>query len=323
MKIAILDDWFDTLRTLPCFAKLEGHDVTVHTDHTEDVDILAKRLADTEALVLFRERTPVTAALVERLPRLRLISQRGVHPHIDLEACTRNGILLCSKKGPGAPNVAAAEHTFALILNALREIPAEIAALKAGTWQTGVGRTAHGKRLGIYGYGKIGQIVAGYARAFGMEVVVWGREGSLDAARADGTEIAESREAFFAEADIVSLHIRLTPETRGLVTEADLAAMKPDAILVNTSRSGLIAPGNLLAALERGRPGMAAIDVFDAEPTTTDPLIHHPRVIATPHIGYVTREELDLQFGDIFDQITAYAADEPIHMVNPEVLDRT
>ena len=322
MKIAILDDWFDTLRTLPCFTKLRGHDVTVHTDHVEEIDILAERLKDTDALVLFRERTPVTAALVDRLPALRLISQRGVHPHIDVEACTRNGILLCSKKGPGAPNIAAAEHTFALILNALRNIPAEIAALKAGAWQTGVGRTANGKRLGIYGYGKIGRIVAGYARAFGMEVVVWGREGSQEAARADGIGVAESREAFFAGCDVVSLHVRLIPETRGIVTADDLAAMKPDAILVNTSRSGLIAPGILLAALEQGRPDMAAIDVFDEEPTTTDPLIHHPRVIATPHIGYVTREELDLQFGDIFDQITAYAAGEPIHTVNPEVRKR-
>ena len=322
MKIAILDDWFDTLCTLPCFTKLRGHDVTVHTDHVEEIDILAERLKDTDALVLFRERTPVTAALVDRLPALRLISQRGVHPHIDVEACTRNGILLCSKKGPGAPNIAAAEHTFALILNALRNIPAEIAALKAGAWQTGVGRTANGKRLGIYGYGKIGRIVAGYARAFGMEVVVWGREGSQEAARADGIGVAESREAFFAGCDVVSLHVRLIPETRGIVTADDLAAMKPDAILVNTSRSGLIAPGILLAALEQGRPDMAAIDVFDEEPTTTDPLIHHPRVIATPHIGYVTREELDLQFGDIFDQITAYAAGEPIHTVNPEVRKR-
>ncbi len=322
MKIAILDDWFDTLRTLPCFTKLRGHDVTVHTDHVEEIDILAERLKDSDALVLFRERTPVTAALVDRLPALRLISQRGVHPHIDVEACTRNGILLCSKKGPGAPNIAAAEHTFALILNALRNIPAEIAALKAGAWQTGVGRTANGKRLGIYGYGKIGRIVAGYARAFGMEVVVWGREGSQEAARADGIGVAESREAFFAGCDVVSLHVRLIPETRGIVTADDLAAMKPDAILVNTSRSGLIAPGILLAALEQGRPDMAAIDVFDEEPTTTDPLIHHPRVIATPHIGYVTREELDLQFGDIFDQITAYAAGEPIHTVNPEVRKR-
>ncbi len=322
MKIAILDDWFDTLRTLPCFAKLEGHDVTVHTDHIDDADILSGRLRGIDALVLFRERTPVTAALVDRLPDLRLISQRGVHPHIDVEACTRNGILLCSKKGPGAPNIAAAEHSFALMLNALRTIPAEIAALKAGQWQTGVGRTAHGKRLGIYGYGKIGRIVAGYARAFGMEVMAWGREATVRAAGADGIVIADSREAFFAGADIISLHIRLTPETRGIVTADDLAVMKPDSILVNTSRAGLIAPGALLAALEKGCPGMAALDVFDEEPTTTDPLIHHPRVIATPHIGYVTREELDLQFGDIFDQINAYAAGEPIHMVNPQVRDR-
>ena len=318
MKIDILDDWFDTLRTLPCFAKIEGHDVTVHTDHAGE-DILAERLQDTDVLVLFRERTPVTATLVKRLPKLRLISQRGVHPHIDVEACTRNGILVCSKKGPGAPNVAAAELAFALILNALRGIPAEIEGLKSGQWQTGVGRTARGKRLGIYGYGKIGRIVAGYADAFGMETVVYGREGSLEAARTDGRAVAPDRRAIFAGSDIVSLHVRLTPETRGLVTAEDLAAMKPDSILVNTSRAGLIAPGALFEALERGRPGMAAIDVFDEEPTVTDPLIHHPRVIATPHIGFVTREELDLQFSDIFDQILAFEAGEPVHMVNPEV----
>ncbi len=319
MKIALLDDWFDTLRTLPCFAKLDGHDVTVHTDHVEDIDVLAGRLAEADILVLFRERTAITAALVERLPRLRLISQRGVHPHIDVAACTRQGVLVCSKKGPGVPNVAAAEHTFALMLCALRNIPGEVAALKSGMWQTGVGRTAHGKRLGIYSYGKIGRIVAGYAQAFGMEVVVWGRDGSRAAAQADGITVAENRAAFFAESDIVTLHPRLTPETRGTITGEDLARMKPDSILVNTARAALIVPGALRAALDAGRPGVAALDVFDEEPTTADPLIHHPRVIATPHIGFVTREELDLQFGDIFDQITGYVAGQPIHMINPEV----
>lgn len=321
MKIAILDDWFDTLRTLPCFGKLAGHDVSVHTDHVEEVGALAARLAGIDALVLFRERTPVTAALVERLPDLRLISQRGVHPHIDVDACTRAGVLVCSKKGPGAPNIAAAEHAFALILAALRNIPGEVAALKAGMWQTGVGRTAQGKRLGIHSYGRIGRIVAGYAQAFGMEVVVWGREGSRAAARADGVAVAASRAEFFAESDVVTLHARLTPESRGTITADDLAAMKPDSVLVNTARAALIAPGALLAALDAGRPGMAALDVFDTEPTTTDPLIHHPRVIATPHVGYVTREELDLQFGDIFDQIVAFDAGAPIHVVNPEALD--
>jgi len=323
MKIAILDDWFDTLRTLPCFETLAGHDVTVHTDHVEDAASLADRLGGVEALVLFRERTPVTADLIARLPDLKLVSQRGVHPHIDVEACTKAGILVCSRKGPGAPNVAAAEHTFALILSALRNIPAENAALKAGQWQTGVGRTARGKRLGILSYGKIGRIVAGYARAFGMEVVVRGRDGSREAALADGHAVVPDRAAFFAESDIVTLHARLTPETRGMVTAGDLGAMKRDSILVNTARAALIAPGALLAALDAGRPGMAALDVFDEEPTTTDPLIRHARVIATPHIGFVTREELDMQFRDIFDQIVAYDAGAPINMVNPEAWSRT
>ncbi len=318
MKIAILDDWFDTLRGLPCFAKLNGHDVTIFTDHVEETDALAARLTGFDALVLFRERTAIRADLLDRLPDLKLISQRSVYPHIDIDACTRNGVLVCSNMHAGTPSYAAAELTFALILAALRDIPGQMSALRGGQWQIGVGRTAQGKVLGIHSYGRIGKAVAGYGRAFGMDVQVWGGEQSCDAARADGVRVAGGRKAFFATSDIVSLHIRLHPATRGSITAEDLAAMHPRSILVNTSRAGLIAPGVLLAALEAGRPGGAALDVFEGEPTTNDPLIRHPRVICTPHIGYVTEEEFDLQFGDIFDQIVAYDAGAPIHMVNPD-----
>lgn len=321
MKIAILDDYFDTLRTLPCFSKLEGHDVTVFTDHLQETRSLADRLKDFDAVVLFRERTRITGELLDRLPGLKLISQRGGYPHVDLEACTRNGILLCSNMHSGTPSYAAAEHTFALILASARQIPAQMASLRAGNWQMGVGKTLRGRTLGLYGYGRIGKTVADYARAFGMNVVYWASEASRERARQDGEAVASSRESFFADSDVVSLHLRLVPATRGIVTAGDLAAMKPGAIFVNTSRAGLIAKGALLEALIAGRPGQAAIDVFDREPVTdpADPLVNHPNVVATPHIGFVTEDEYDLQFSDIFDQIVAYADGVPLNMINPEV----
>lgn len=323
MKIAILDDYFDTLRGLPCFDKLNGHDATVFTDHVQETQALAERLAPFDALVLFRERTRITGDLLDRLPNLRLISQRSGYPHVDVPACTRNRVLLCSNTQSDLPSVAAAEHTFALILASARQIPQQMASLRAGTWQMGVGKTLRGRVLGIYGYGRIGRAVAAYARAFGMKVVFWASETSRERARADGESVAETREAFFSTTDVVSLHLRLVPATRGIVTAEDLAAMKPGAVLVNTSRAGLIAPGALLAALETGRPGAAALDVFDQEPVTdpADPLIHHPNVVATPHIGFVTEDEFELQFSEIFDQIVAYAAGAPINMINPEVLE--
>lgn len=321
MKVHILDDWFDTLRGLPCFSKLDGHDVTVWTDHVEDVEELARRLSDAEALVLFRERTKVTRALLERLPKLRLISQRGVYPHVDVPACTAHDVLLCSRMPAGGTNYAAAELTWALIMAAMRQIPAQMASAKAGTWQMGVGKTLHGRRLGLYGYGRIAKAVAGYAKAFGMEVVWWASEEGRARAAADGATLAESREAFFADSDVVSVHLRLTPTTRGVITPQDLAWMRKDAVFVNTSRAGLIAPGALLAALNAGHPGTAAIDVFDTEPMRdpSDPLLAHPNLICTPHIGFVTEDEFDLQFSDIFDQINSYAECAPIHMINPEV----
>jgi D-3-phosphoglycerate dehydrogenase len=320
MKVHILDDWFDTLRTLPSFARLDGHDVTIWTDHVEDPALLADRLAEAEALVLFRERTPVTADLLARLPKLELISQRSGYPHVDVAACTAHGVLLCSNMHAGSASFAAAELTFALILASARQIPQQMASLRAGRWQAGVGQTLRGRRLGLYGYGRIARVVAGYADAFGMEVVWWASEEGRARAAEAGARLAESRAAFFAESDFVSLHVRQTPKTRGIVTADDLLAMKPTATFVNTSRAGLVAPGALEAALAAGRPGRIALDVFETEPMTDpdDPVVNHPAVIATPHIGFVTEDELDLQFADIYDQIVAYADGAPINMINPE-----
>ncbi len=322
MNVTILDDYFDTLRGLPCFAKLDGFDVTVWTDHLQETAALAARLADTEVLVLFRERTEINGDLLDRLPKLKLISQRSVYPHIDVEACTRNGAILCSNMHAGTPSYAAAELTWGLILASMRQIPQQMASLKAGQWQMGVGKTLRGRVLGIYGYGRIGTAVASYGRAFGMDVRFWASSASRQRAHADGMTVAQSREAFFALSDVVSLHVRLHPATRGLVTAADLSAMKPSALFVNTSRAGLVAPGALRQALIDGRPGAAAIDVFEKEPLSDrdDPLVSLPNLLATPHIGYVTEDEFELQFNDIFDQILAYAEGRPIHVVNPEAL---
>jgi len=322
MKISILDDYHDTLRTLDCFRKLAGHEVKIWNDHVQDVDTLARRLRDTEALVLIRERTQIRAPLLERLDKLRLISQRSVYPHIDIEACTRRGVIVSSSQHPGSPSYAAAELTWALVLAAMREIPQQMAALKAGKWQIGVGNTVRGKTLGIYGYGRIGSVVAGYGKAFGMKVLVWAREASLAQARSDGYAVAPSKAAFFSECDVISLHMRLVDATRGIVTAADLARMKPTALLVNTSRAPLIERGALLAALKAGRPGMAAVDVYEEEPVldTGYPLFALDNVVCTPHLGYVTRDEYEVQFADIFDQIVAYAAGKPINVVNPKVL---
>jgi len=324
MKISILDDYFDTLRTLPCFHKLDGHEVEIWKDHVDDLDVLAHRLKETEVLVLIRERTKVSAPLLERLSNLRLISQRSVYPHIDVDAWTRLGIILSSNMHSGTPSYAA-ELTWGLILAAMRQIPQQAAALKSGIWQTGVGRSIRGLTLGIYGYGRIGETVAGYGKAFGMNVVVWARQASRDRARADGYSTAPSKEAFFEECDIVSLHMRLVDGTRGIVTATDLSRMKPASLLVNTSRAALIEPGALVRALENGRPGMAAVDVFEHEPVRD---IHHPllamnNVVCTPHIGYVTCEEYEIQFSDIFDQITAFCAGKPINVINPAVLNAT
>jgi D-3-phosphoglycerate dehydrogenase len=319
MKISILDDYHDTLRTLACFSKLAGHDVKIWNDHVQDVDQLAERLKDAEALVLIRERTKIGAPLLGRLPKLKLISQRSVYPHIDIDACTRLGVMVSSNMHAGTPSYATAELTWGLIVAAMRQIPQQMNALKAGKWQIGVGSTLRGKTLGIYSYGRIGAVVAGYGKAFGLKMLIWGREATLARARADGFAAARSKEAFFEECDIISLHMRLVGATRGIVTAGDLARMKPTALIVNTSRAPLIEPGALVNALKAGRPGMAAVDVYDEEPLrdVRDPLLMMDNVVCTPHIGYVSREEYELQFSDIFDQITAYASGTPINVVNP------
>ena len=320
MKVHILDDWFDTLRALPCFQKLASHDVTVWTDHEANTNQLAARLAEAEALVLFRERTAITRDLVAQLPNLRLISQRSVYPHIDVTACTDHTVLLCSNMHSDTPSDAAAEMTLALMLASYRQIPAQVASIRAGRWQAGVGRTLRGRTLGLYGYGRIARAVADYAEAIGMKVHWWASEAGRARAQADGRTLADSRAAFFGGSDIISLHVRLKPDTRGIITSEDLAQMADRTLLVNTSRAGLIAPGALEAEIQRGRI-YAAVDVFETEPLkdSDHPLLTHPNVLPTPHLGYVTEDEFDLQFSDIFDQINAYAQGAPIHMINPEV----
>ena len=322
MKIAVLDDYHDTVRTLQCFDKLSGHDVTIWNDHVQDADVLADRLRDTEILVLIRERTKIRAPLIERLPNLKLISQRSVYPHIDVDACTQQGVIVSSSQHAGTPSYAAAELTWGLVLAAMREIPQQMTALKSGKWQIGVGTTLRAKTLGIFGYGRIGSVVAGYGRAFGMNVLVWARAPTLAQARADGYAAARSKEALFEDCDVLSLHMRLVDATRHIVTAADLARMKPTALLVNTSSAPLIEPGALVDALRRGRPGLAAVDVYEEEPVldTSHPLLDMKNVVCTPHIGYVSRDEYEVQFADIFDQISAYAAGTPINVVNPGVL---
>jgi D-3-phosphoglycerate dehydrogenase len=323
MKISILDDYHDTVRGLACFQKLADHEVRIWNDHVQDVDPLAERLRDTDVLVLIRERTEVRAPLLQRLDKLKLISQRSVYPHIDVDACTQLGIIVSSSQHPGTPSYAAAELTWALVLAAMRQIPQQVAALKAGKWQIGVGKDLRGKTLGIFGYGRIGSVVAGYGKAFGMNVSVWAREDSLKRAQRDGYAVARSKEGFFSECDVLSLHMRLVAATRGVVTAGDLARMKPTALLVNTSRAPLIEPGALMSALKNGRPGMAAVDVYEEEPVLDPdyPLFAMDNVVCTPHIGYVTRDEYEIQFADIFDQIVSYAAGKPINVVNPKVLE--
>ncbi len=322
MNITLLDDYQDVLRTLPSYQKIAHHNVTIWRDHTKDLDQLAERLHDTEALCLLRERTPIRAALVERLNKLRIISQVSAYPHIDIDACTRKGIIVCSDTASHV-SYATAELTWGLVIAAFRKIPQEMSALKAGGWQTAkVGLGLHGKTLGIYGYGRLGKLVSTYGRTFGMNVLVWGRESTLAKARADGYAVAQSKQELFSKSDVVSLHVRLVPETRGMVTAADLASMKPDSLLVNTSRAGLIEPGALEAALRAGRPGMAAVDVYEDEPITdgNHPLLKMDNVVCTPHLGYVALEDLERMFSKIFDQVLAYERGQPINVVNPAAI---
>jgi D-3-phosphoglycerate dehydrogenase len=323
MKIAILDDYQDAFRTLKCAAKLKGHEVTAYRDTVKDPAKLAERLNGHDAAILLQQRTPIPRAVVEKLTRLKLLSQTGRNAgHIDLAACTEKGITVCGT-GAGAVNHTA-ELTWGLIFSSLRHIPEEVQRLKAGKWQTTVGTTVAGKTLGVYAYGRIGTIVAKAGRAFEMKVVCWGREGSTGRAKADGFEIASSREAFFEQADIVSLHIPLNKETRGIVTHADLARMKPTALIVNTSRGPIIEKGALEKALKEGRPGSAAVDVYDDEPVLggDHPLFKMDNAVCTPHLGYVDRDTYEKYYGGAVDAILAFAEGKPANLLNPEVLKK-
>lgn len=322
MKITILDDYFDTIRKLKCFNKLNNHDVIIWNDHVDDVNILIDRLKETDILVLIRERTKINENLVKNLPKLKLISQRSVYPHIDINACTNLGIIVSSNQHSDTPSYAAAELTFALILSSMRQIPQQIDSIKQGKWQMGIGYTLRGKTLGIYGYGRIGSTVANYGKAFGMNIIVWSSQSSLIRAKNDGFNIASNKNEFFQTSDIISIHLRLIDKTRHIITYEDLSLMKSNSLFVNTSRSGLIEPNALINALNNGHPGMAAIDVYDEEPIKdiSNPYLHMNNVICTPHIGYVTFEEYELQFTDIFDQIISYLNGTPIHVVNPQAI---
>jgi D-3-phosphoglycerate dehydrogenase len=319
MRVIIPDDYQDAVRSLDSFSKLKGHHVTIYRDSVKDVETLGVGFQDAEALVLIRERTVITEPLLDLLPNLKLISQTGKGTgHIDLEACTHHGVAVAADTGsPYAP----AELTWGLVLAAMRHIPQEVTRLKIGQWQSTLGLGLRGRTLGIFGYGKIGSLVAGYGRAFGMKVQVWGRDGSLARAQADGFETATSQAALFRDADVLSLHLKLVEETRGIVTAADLAQMKPSALLVNTSRAELIVFGALEEALWAGRPRAAAVDVYEVEPVTDHPLLHLDNVICTPHLGYVEKDSYECYFGTAFDQVLAFAAGNPINIINPQVLE--
>jgi len=321
MKIAVIDDYQNAFRTLKCYSKLKDHEVVVYTDTEKEPARLAERLKDAEAVVLTQQRSRFPRAAIERLPKLKLISQTGrATAHIDVAACTERGIVV-SAGGAGNPH-ATAELTWALILAALRHIPYEVRRLREGHWQSTLGIAVQHKTLGIYALGRIGSIVARVGQTFGARVLCWGREGSTARAREAGYEVAKSREAFFAEADILSLHLPLNKETQGIVTAADLALMKPSALLANTSRAGLIAQGALVNALKAGRPGMAAVDVYEDEPVlgAAHPLLKMDNVICTPHLGYVEKDTYEDYYGVVVDQIVAYAAGNPINVVNPGAL---
>ncbi|MDE2615759.1 MAG: D-2-hydroxyacid dehydrogenase family protein [Burkholderiales bacterium] len=331
MNIVILDDYQDVVRKLDCAAKLADYPPKIYTNTVKGLGQLSVRLRDADVLVLIRERTPITRQLVDKLPRLKLIAQTGrVGSHIDLAACTERGIAVA--EGTGSP-VAPAELTWALIMAAMRRLPQYIGNLKHGAWQQsglksaamppnfGLGTVLRGKTLGLWGYGKIGQLLAGYGRVFGMRVLIWGREPSRDKALQDGYEAAASREEFFQQSDVLSLHLRLNDATRGIVTAADLAQMKPTSLLVNTSRAELLEPEALILALNHGRPGMAAIDVFESEPILQGhALLRLENCICTPHIGYVEQESYELYFGTAFDNVVNFIKGTPSHIANPEAL---
>jgi D-3-phosphoglycerate dehydrogenase len=331
MNIIILDDYQDAVRKLRCASRLDNLNAKVFTNTVKGIGQLSVRLRDADILVLIRERTHFPRALLEKLPKLKLIAQTGrVGPHIDVATCTRMGIAVA--EGVGSP-VAPAELTWALIMAAMRRLPHYIGTLKHGAWQQsglksasmppnfGMGMVLRGRTLGVWGYGKIGQLVAGYGRAFGMRVIVWGSESSRVKAQADGHQPAVSREAFFEEADVLSVHLRLTEETRAIVTLDDLQRMKPTALFVNTSRAELVQENALVTGLNRGRPGMAAVDVFETEPILQGhPLLRLENAVCTPHIGYVEQDSYELYFGAAFDNVINFIRNEPTNLVNPEAL---
>ncbi|MCM2251211.1 MAG: D-2-hydroxyacid dehydrogenase family protein [Ramlibacter sp.] len=331
MNIVILDDYQDAVRKLRCAAKLEAYPAKVYTNTVKGIGQLSVRLRDADVIVLIRERTHITRQLIEKLPRLRLIAQTGrVGAHIDLQACTERGIAVA--EGVGSP-VAPAELTWALIMAAMRRLPQYIGTLKHGGWQQsgmksasmppnfGLGVVLRGRALGIWGYGKVGQLVAGYGKAFGMKVVVWGSQDSRQKAVGDGLQAASSREELFAQSDVLSLHVRLSDESAGIVTLEDLSRMKPTALLVNTSRAELVEHDALIAALNRGRPGMAAVDVFESEPILQGhALLRLENCICTPHIGYVEIDSYEMYFGAAFDNVVNFIKGTPTNIVNPGAL---
>lgn len=331
MNIVILDDYQDAVRKLHCAARLDGYSAKVYTNNVKGLGQLSVRLRDADIIVLIRDRTQITRQLVDKLPRLKLIAQTGrVGSHIDIPACTERGIAVA--EGVSSP-VAPAELTWALIMAVTRRLPQYIANLKHGAWQQsglraasmpanfGIGTVLRGRTLGIWGYGRVGQIVAGYGRAFGMNVRVWGSEASRAQALADGLQAARSRSEFFAECDVLSVHLRLSEDTRGLITLEDLSTMKPTALFVNTSRAELLAPDALIAALNRGRPGMAAVDVFEVEPILQGhALLRLENCVCTPHIGYVEQDSYELYFGAAFDNVVNFIKGTPTNIVNPGAL---
>jgi D-3-phosphoglycerate dehydrogenase len=322
MKIAVIDDYQNAFKTLKCFPKLAGHEVVVYTDTANDVASLVEKLKDADAAVFTQQRSFVPRAVIEQLPKLKLIGQTGrAATHVDLQACTEKGIVVSA--GGSGNSSATAELTWGLILSALRSLPLEVNRLKNGQWQSTVGVGVKGKTIGIYAYGKIGSIVTAVGKAFGARVICWGREGSTGRAKAAGFEVPNSREGFFAEADIISLHLPLNKDTRGIVKREDLARMKPTALIVNASRSGLIEKDALVDALKSGRPGFAAVDVYDKEPVGTDePLIKMNNVTCTPHLGYVTRESYEDYYAVVVDDIVSFAAGKPNNVLNPEALGK-
>jgi len=323
MKIAIIDDYQDAFRKLECSKKLAGHELIAFTDTEKDPAKLAARIGDADVLVLPQQRSKLPRAVIEKLPRMKLISQTGRNVnHIDIAACTEKGIVVSG--GGGGNPTPTAELAWGLILAALRRIPQEVRRLQDGQWQGSVGTGLAGKTLGIYAYGRIGSLVAQVGKAFGMRVWCWGREGSTTKARAAGYEVAASREAFFAESDVISLHLPLNDGTRGIVTAEDLARMKPSALIVNTSRAPIIAKDALVAALKAGRPGRAAIDVYEDEPVlnASHPLIGMDNVVCTPHLGYVEESTYEAYYSAAVEQILAFIAGKPIHVANPEVLKK-